>query len=54
MEDTNIQSEDFGNQVINLNNQNQQDTINIESEIEKNTATETTKLPSLSSMVLII
>jgi hypothetical protein len=52
MEDTNIQSEDFGNQVINLQNQNQQDTINIESEIEKNTATETTKLPSLSSMVL--
>ena len=52
MEDTNIQSEDFGNQVINLDNQNQQDTINIESEIEKNTATETTKLPSLSSMIL--
>ena len=52
MEDTNMQSEDFGNQVINLDNQNQQDTINIESEIEKNTATETTKLPSLSSMIL--
>ena len=47
-----MQSEDFGNQVINLDNQNQQDTINIESEIEKNTATETTKLPSLSSMIL--
>ena len=52
MEDLETQNEDFGNQVINLENQTKEESLNINSEIEKNRATETTKLPNLASMIL--
>ena len=52
MEDIETQNEDLGNQVINLENESQDESLNINSEIEKNRATETTKLPNLASMVL--
>ena len=52
MEDLETQNEDFGNQVINLENQTKEESLNINSELEKNRATETTKLPNLASMIL--
>ena len=52
MEDLETQNEDFGNQVINLENQTKEESLNINSELEKNRATETTKLPTLASMIL--
>ncbi len=38
--------------MINLENQTKEESLNINSELEKNRATETTKLPNLASMIL--